>query len=306
EQEAAMDLSDLQIFRAVANEGGVTRAAEKLNRVQSNITTRVRQLEEDLGVELFVREGKKIFPSPAGKLLLEYADRLLDLAQEARDAIQDAEPRGMLTLGAMESTAAIRLPAPLHEFHQRYPQVRLELRTSETIGLSSGVLSGELDAALVCEPTPENAFEKVMIYDEELVLVTPPGQKPIRSAGDLASQTLLAFEAGCPYRARLERWFALSGSMPAKVIDMSSWHAILGCTAAGMGISMLPRIVLASFPETKYLGVHTLPPALAHAPTMLIWRKGSNAPNVRALREVLLADVTAKAKAAVKKVKVSA
>jgi len=247
-----------------------------------------------------------MLPSPAGKLLLDYADRLLDLAQEARDAIQDSDPRGVLRLGAMESTAAIRLPAPLFDFHQRYPQVQLELRTSETIGLSSGVLSGELDAALVCEPTPDSAFEKVMIYDEELVIVAPPGQKPIRTPRDFAPQTLLAFENGCPYRARLERWFAIAGETPEKIIDMSSWHAILGCTAAGMGISMLPRMVLASFPELKYLSVHTLPPVLARAPTMLIWRKGSNAPNVRALREVLLADVAAKGKVAVKKLKVGA
>ena len=88
-----MDLSDLNIFRAVVREGGITRAAEKLNRVQSNVTTRVRQLEEDLGVELFIREGKKMQPSPAGKLLIDYANRLLDLAVEARNAIHDAARR---------------------------------------------------------------------------------------------------------------------------------------------------------------------------------------------------------------------
>ncbi len=298
-----MDLSDLKIFRAGAQEGGITRAAEKLNRVQSNITTRVRQLEQDLGVALFVREGKRIFPSPAGKLLLDYADRLLDLAQEARAAIQDAEPRGMLRLGAMESTAAIRLPGPLYEFHQRYPNVRLELRTSDTIGLSSGVLDGELDCALMCEPSPDNAFETVAIYEEELIIVAPPEQKPIRTPQDVAQLTMLAFEGGCPYRARLERWLALGGARPEKTIEMSSWHAILGCTAAGMGISMLPRMVLTGFPELKYLSLHPLPPVLARAPTMLAWRKGTNAPNVRALREVLLADLAAKA---VKKVKASA
>src|SRR5687767_10914097 len=107
-----MDLSDLQIFRAVVQAGGITRAAEKLNRVQSNVTTRVRQLEQELGVDLFIREGKRMHLSPAGQQLLGYADRLLALAQEARDAMHDTTPRGLLRLGSMESTAAIRLPAP--------------------------------------------------------------------------------------------------------------------------------------------------------------------------------------------------
>src|SRR3954469_10817570 len=101
-----MDLSDLRIFTAVVREGGVTRAAEKLKRVQSNVTTRIRQLEEDLGVDLFLREGKRLHLAPAGQVLLGYADRLLALAEEARGAIRDPRPRGLFRLGAMESTAA--------------------------------------------------------------------------------------------------------------------------------------------------------------------------------------------------------
>src|SRR5215813_6374965 len=114
--ERTMDLDDLHIFRAVVHAGGITRAAEKLNRVQSNVTTRVHQLEEELGVELFIRNGKKLHLSPAGKLLLDYADRLLDLADEAREAVHDAKPRGLLRLGSMESTASIRLPPAINRY----------------------------------------------------------------------------------------------------------------------------------------------------------------------------------------------
>src|SRR6266403_1763998 len=120
-----MDLSDLHIFRSVVEAGGVTRAAEKLNRVQSNVTTRVRQLESELGVDLFVREGKRLHVSPAGKLLLDYAERLIDLAEEAREAVHDAEPRGLLRLGTGESTAAMRLPVPMNDYLGRYPEVTL-------------------------------------------------------------------------------------------------------------------------------------------------------------------------------------
>ena len=107
-----IDLESLKIFRTVVDEGGVVRAAKKLNRVQSNVTTRIRQLEEDVGVSLFIREGKRLHLSPAGQVLLDYADRLLALAEEARHAVQDPRPRGIFRLGAMESTAAVRLPGP--------------------------------------------------------------------------------------------------------------------------------------------------------------------------------------------------
>ena len=231
-----MDLADLNIFRAVVEAGGITRAAEKLHRVQSNVTTRVRQLEQDLGVDLFVREGKRLHLSPAGKLLLNYADQLLDLAHEAREAVHDVKPRGIFRLGSIESTAAIRLPGPLNEYHHRYPDVTLELQTGNTFELPAKVLRGELDAALVSEPVADAPFEKVQVYDEELALVACARHPPIKSPRDLQPQTILAFHPGCSYRLRLEQWFAQSGEMPERIVEMTSWHAILGCTAAGMGV----------------------------------------------------------------------
>jgi DNA-binding transcriptional LysR family regulator len=280
-----MDLTDLRIFRSVVEEGGITRAAEKLNRVQSNITTRVRQLEDDLGAELFIREGKKLHLSPTGKLLLDYADRLLDLAQEARDAIHDGAPRGPFRLGAMESTAAIRLPGPLSEFHRRYPDVQLDLHTDTIPQMSAAVLSGELDAALVAEPISDVRFEKLPVYDEELVLVAEVGHPPIRTPRDVRSRTVLAFEHGCAYRLRMQQWFARAGELPERIVEMTSWHAILACTAARMGISVLPRMVLSSYPQQKFLSVHALPAELNHAPTVLICRKRS--PKIAALMEIL-------------------
>ena len=236
-----MDLSDLHIFRTVVQAGGITRAAEKLNRVQSNITTRVRQLEEELGVELFIREGKRLHLSSAGRLLLGYADRLIALAQEAREAMHETTPRGVLRLGSMESTAAVRLPAPLNIYHHRYPDVTLELRTGMIRELANAVLSGELDAALVAEPIADAGLDKTLVYNEELAIIAPSRQSPIRTPRDLGSQALLALEKGCPYRLRAEQWFAQSGELPERIIEMSSWHAILGCAAAGMGVAVFPR-----------------------------------------------------------------
>jgi DNA-binding transcriptional LysR family regulator len=283
-----MDLTDLDIFRSVVQAGGVTRAAEKLNRVQSNVTTRVRQLEADLGVQLFIREGKKLHLSPEGKLLLEYADRLLDLAQEARDAVQDAKPRGVLCLGSMESTASVRLPVPMNEYLTRYPAVTLELRTDTPRKLAAAVREGALDAALVAEPIADAPFEKIRLYDEELVIIAGANHPPIKSPRDANGRAVLAFEAGCPYRQRLDEWFTRSGEMSDRVIEMSSYHAMLGCAVAGMGISLVPRMVLKTFPDARLLSIHPLPPGLNLAPTIFIRRKGPVSPKVSALIEVLL------------------
>src|SRR5712675_2391732 len=103
-----MDLSDLRIFTTVVREGSVTGAAKRLNRVQSNVTTRIRQLEDDLDAALFLREGKRLHLAPAGQALLGYAERLLALAEEARASVRDPKPRGLFRLGSMESTAAVR------------------------------------------------------------------------------------------------------------------------------------------------------------------------------------------------------
>jgi DNA-binding transcriptional LysR family regulator len=291
-----MELTDLHIFRAVVQAGGITRAAEKLNRVQSNVTTRVRQLESDLGVELFIRNGKKLHLSPAGKLLLDYADRLLDLAEEAREAVHDAKPRGLLRLGSMESTASMRLPVPMNEYLSRYPEVTLELRIGTPRELATAVREGELDGALVAEPIADAPFEKIPLYDEELVIIAVANHPPIKSPRDVAGRPVLAFKAGCSYRQRMEEWFAGSGEMSDRVIETSSYHAILGCAVAGMGIAMVPRLVLKTFPDSKLLSVHPLPAQFHIAPTVFIRRKGAVSPKVGALIEVLLEQPDAKAR----------
>jgi DNA-binding transcriptional LysR family regulator len=281
-----MDLSDLRIFSAVVREGGVTRAAERLHRVQSNVTTRIRQLEEDLSVALFIREGKRLHLAPAGQVLLDYADRLLALADEARGAVQDTGPRGTFRLGAMESTAAVRLPGLLSEYHRRHPGVVLELRTGNPQILGAAILAGDLDAALVAEPIADAPFAKTFAFDEELVIVAAAKHPPIGKNGSLP-RTIIVFEHGCPHRKRLEEWYASRREMPERTIELASYHAMLGCVVAGMGIALIPKSVLTTFPERKRLSVHLLARAENCAQTVLIWRKGAGSANVRALEEIL-------------------
>jgi DNA-binding transcriptional LysR family regulator len=183
----------------------------------------------------------------------------------------------------------MRLPVPMNDYLGRYPDVTLELRTGNTRELAAAVLGGDLDAALISEPIADAPFDKVAIYEEELVIIAAAGHAPIKSPRDARPQTVLAFESGCSYRQRLEDWFAHHGEMPDRIVEITSYHAMLGCVVAGMGISLMPRNVLTTFPDAKLLSVHSLPPALARAPTVLIRRKGTLSPKVSALIEVLLA-----------------
>jgi DNA-binding transcriptional LysR family regulator len=282
-----MELSDLKVFHAVATEGGISRAAAVLHRVPSNVTTRIQNLEADLGVALFIREGRRLQLSVQGKALLAYAMRLLALADEARAAMHETAPRGVLSLGAMESTAAVRLPSLLGALHERYPDLSVELRTGAPRALTARVLAGELDAALVAEPVSDPRLHSVLAYVEPLVLIGPPGHPPIRSARDLQTGTLLAFEPGCPHRQRLEAWCAGAGVAPSRVIELGSYHAILGCCVAGMGVALMPAAVLDTYTERARLSEHRLGGELASVKTMLIARKDSLQPKVAALAGLL-------------------
>jgi DNA-binding transcriptional LysR family regulator len=281
-----MDLSDLRIFTTVVREGSVTRAARRLHRVQSNVTTRIRQLEQDLGVPLFIREGKRLHLAPTGKMLLGYAERLLSLADEARGAVQDPGPRGTLRLGAMESTAAVRLPGPLSEYHRKYSEVVLELRIGTPEVLAAAILAGQLDAALVSEPIADTHFDRAAAFVEDLVIVAAAGHPPLGGKAKLP-RSIIAFEHGCPYRKRLENWYAKRREMPERIVELGSYHAMLGCVVAGMGVAMIPKSVLTTFPERRRLSVHALAAGENRMKIDLVWRIGAGSPNVQALGRIL-------------------
>jgi DNA-binding transcriptional LysR family regulator len=282
-----MELSDLEVFRAVVRAGGVTRAALQLHRVQSNVTTRVKKLEDEMGVALFVREGRRMQLSPAGKILLGYAEQFLALAAEARAALRDTRPAGLLRLGIMESTAAVRLPAVLSDLHLRHPDLAVELITGNPQELVTKVLAGELDAAMVYEPANDERLDKRSAFVEELVIVAKAGHAPIRSARDVAERKLLAFHAGCPHRTRLEDWFERTGVWPDRVVEMGSYHAILGCAVAGMGVALMPKSVVDAYAERKRLSVHPLTGRFRSVRTVLVWRKDGPKARVATLAAVL-------------------
>ena len=282
-----MDLTELRIFKAVAEQGGILRAASTLNRVQSNVTTRVKRLEARLGTRLFNREGRRLVLSAEGKILLDYAERLLRLSSEAQAAVKGRAPHGALKVGALESTAATRLPQVLARFHKTHPAVRLELVTGTTAALAASVMRGDLDCAFIAEPFSARTLEAEPAFTEELVLITPKGHPRVTTPKDLRESTILAFASGCAYRRRLESWLGRSSMVAERVMEYGSYHAIVACAAAGSGIAVLPRSVLRASGMEAQLAVHALPPKIANVRTLLVWRRGHQSAALEALRKEL-------------------
>jgi DNA-binding transcriptional LysR family regulator len=290
-----MDFSDLRVFKTVVEEGGIGGAARRLHRVQSNITTRVQQLEASLGAKLFIREKGRLHLSPAGKLFLGYVEQILSLSDQARKAIDGHAPQGVFRIGTLESTAASRLPPLLSRYHAKYPAVRVELMTGTADAVRDALLAREVDAVFVADCIPESSVELMPAFDEELVLIAPLSRKEIRQPRDVRDETIIAFPRGCAYRRRLQAWLASGGVIPQKTLELSSYHAIVACVAAGTGVALAPRSVLAVVRGAEHVAIHELPERSRKAVTSLAWRKGEASWALKALQaEVAHASVAAR------------
>lgn len=285
----SVELSDLEIFRSVALEGSVSRAAEKLHRVQSNISTRVKQLEARLGVRLFLRQSRGFALTPAGEALLPYAERLLELSSEAEAALTDGKPRGSFRIGTLESTAAARLPPVLSRYHALYPEVQVELVTDTTQGLVDRLLAFEIEVALVAAPVSHVALRTEPVFSEELVLVVPQSFPPMDRPEEVSGRTVIAFKTGCAYRRYLEDWMRASGVTPGGVMETSSYHVILACVAAGTGFAAVPRSVLDAAAVKGECRLHPLPGPASKVDTLLAWRCDYTSAKLDTLREILQA-----------------
>ncbi|SQF98584.1 HTH-type transcriptional regulator YneJ [Paucimonas lemoignei] len=270
-----MDLVQLEMFKAVAEQGSISAAAVLIHRVPSNLTTRIKQLEQDLGVDLFIREKSRLRLSPAGWSFLEYARRILDLVAEARATVAGEEPQGAFALGSLESTAAVRIPALLAAYNQQYAKVELDLSTGPSGTMIDAVLAGRLVAAFVDGPVLHPALEGVAAFEEEMVIIAPLNHGPIASAGDVNGASIYAFRANCSYRHHFESWFAADAAVPGKIFEMESYHGMLACVSAGAGLALMPRSMLESMPGCSTVSVWPLTESFRYLRTWLVWRKGT-------------------------------
>lgn len=286
-----MDLASLSVFRTVAREESVTRAAELLGRAPSNVTTRIQQLETELGAALFQRDRKRMSLTREGQAYLDYADRILNLADEARQIVNPASPCGTLRIGSMESTVASRLPLPLATYSKTWPQVSIDLSTAPTRQLVDALLAHQIDCGLIAVPEGEwwlgpDELDTIPVFREELLLLLPPGHPEVRHARDIKVKALAAFAPGCTYRMLAEEWltgFGTSGAHFA-IQNVRSYHAMFACTMAGSCVSVMPRSVVDLMRHLGPVEEH----ALMHVDTCLASRPGFATPAFCEFRQTIL------------------
>jgi len=266
-----MELNSLRVFQAVAQAGSITRAAERLNTVQPNVTSRIRQLEDELGAALFHRKPRGVCLTPAGKTLLDYADRLFQLVAEASGAMrEETAPEGALTIGCTMAFAAFRLPAILGRFLEAAPKARALPVTDTSRRLVERVLAFELDGAFVNGLLDNDQLEQLTVYQDELCLVSAKGAPPPR---EMARRVALVFPQGCAYRINLEYWLHTSGLIPYELTEVGSLEGILGCVASGVGFTVLTRNIVETSRHAARLSLRPLPEPQATLPVVFVRRR---------------------------------
>lgn len=265
-----MDIKDLIVFREVAEMGNISHAAKNLNYVQSNVTMRIKQLEDELGTPLFYRNGKGVTINANGEILLTYAKQIINLMDQSIKSVQSnvIKPQGTLKIGSTESTAAVRLPPLLATYCSTYPEVELILETHTTNVLTQLVLERKLEGAFVAGVIHHPDLNSIQFREEELTLIS---KQPITSLQDLNEISLLAFSQGCYYRAMLEKWLHREGIYPKRVLEFGTIEAIIGCVKAGMGIAVMIKAIIEE--NDHGLILTPLPEGYLRVPTSFITRK---------------------------------
>lgn len=258
-----MELLSLKTFKAVVDNGGVQAASKALHTVQSNVTARIKRLEEELGSPLFYRKGRGLELTPAGHTLMEYAEKLLYLEQQAGMAVkQVGESSGELRIGSMESFAATRLPGILQSLRKAHPKLMPKVATETSGALVQKVLDYKLDCAFVGCPIehPDLVCKEVMI--EQLVVASAKGVE--------VPDTLIMFRSGCAYRDIAISWLREAGRVDTEIMDMGTQEGILGCVAVGLGFTLLPRKVAEDSRYADGLHLEVLDDQYSKVPILMI------------------------------------
>lgn len=274
-----MNIQLLQVFLTTAREVSISKAAQSLNYAQSNVTNKIQQLENDLQTKLFYRHSRGITLTPPGQILVSYSEKILHTIEEARAAMgESSAPSGPLRIGSMETTAAVWLPQLLAHYNNLYPNVDLNLVTGPTEQQIQAVLHYELNGAFISGPIEHPDLVQEKVLDEEMVLVTSASHPVISSIQDVQTQTMLVFREGCSYRAKLNHILQEEGLLPIKLMEFGILEAIIGCVSAGLGISLLPRSIIASHEKEGRIRSHTISDKYSFVSTMFIRRKDTLIP----------------------------
>jgi DNA-binding transcriptional LysR family regulator len=237
-----VESNDLRIFQIVAYESSISKAALRMGYVQSNVTLRIKMLEKELGTTLLIRHNKGITLTDSGKRLLEYAEKIIRLINEAESAFKGNCCNNSLKIGDTQTISASVVHKWLSMYSEKYPDVILSLKTDTQRNLIEQVISGELDGAFTNVQCEQSNVRAVFSFIEELVIISSTDIKEIDKL--LEKSIIINNNSDCPYRAILEKWVDENKGAPCRIIEFDSLEAIIKCVSDGMGISLLPKSVI--------------------------------------------------------------
>jgi DNA-binding transcriptional LysR family regulator len=236
----ALDAKSLKFFETVAQFGSMKRAALQLHTVQSNVTAHIRALEQELNVALFERRTDGIRLTPAGLRLLPHALEVQSAVESAkRAALDDGVPHGALVVGIRKSASTLHLTKLLSIFVPKYPSVELTVRTETSPVLTELVLNRKIEGALICNPFADGDLIGEMMFDEELVVLTPPTVRTLREINP-ATMQIIVLGQGSLYKQQLSEVLARNGIPPMRAMELGTVSAIIECVNAGLGVTLLP------------------------------------------------------------------
>ena len=266
-----IDLQTLIFFKTVAECSSFSAASHKLKYAQSNISTKIIRLENDLQTALFYRNNKGVTLTPKGKLFLDYTNEMLCLLETAEIAMKDnVEASGSLTIGSLETITQTYLPRLLSNYHKNNPKVQLSIKTGTSVELIDAVLNRTLDAAFISGPAKHPNLVKKKYKSEKLLLATTSDSKA--TLQKLQNETLLVFTNGCYYRHLLEQLLHDNNIVPKQAIEYDSISGIIASLCAGLGISLLPRSVLSEYQKYNMLSTMEVDECYSLVDTYFIYR----------------------------------
>ncbi len=269
-----MNINDLKLFEAVASHGNFTKAAEAMFTVQSNVTARIKSLEEEFGTTLFLRTSRKVELTSAGKTLLNYSKQINNLIEEAKLSVGKSDIiKGQIKIGFLETTMALKGPDIVNEMANKFPLVDIDLTSAMRDTLINDVMNYKLDAAFIPAPIHNEELEQIHIMDERIVAVTPTS---IKSLGNLIEQhqiKAIVFDQGCFFRARLEAWLISNNVMDYHKTVINSIEGVVNFIESGIGFSFLPEEIVSSFYSGRKIKTFPLPKEISSVKTVLIYRK---------------------------------
>ena len=266
-----MDSSLLKVFVEVARENSITKAANKLNFAQSNVTSRIKQLEKSLGFALFHRVPKGAILSKEGETLYPYAVEIVKKVELATFSMKNINNQEHLLIGSTESNATTRIVPFLVQLHSDFPNMSLELITNTTREITKELLDYKVDIAFISGVPKHSDLIVLNKVEEDIVVVEP-------KIGD-APNVFLSFKNGCAYNEFGQTYLKNSSNEDFKTLEFGNYEIILGCVKAGMGKSLLPMSIVKKHKYENDLKITALPKELANMPTCLVCRK-DNIPKI--------------------------